>query len=207
MIAYERHHIQQRGWLGIAYNWLVDENGVIYEGRGWNRGGATKGWNSRSVAVCYTGYGEFEPSDKTKESIKKVIEETQGRYGDNLWIKTHRQFKKTTCPGEWLGNWVENGLDVPHNPSSVDWDAITRYVQDIKQQVAQRPLSYRRRSRGEPVRLVQKTLLNRGFDPGPADGVFGRKTAAAVKAFQRAQGVLKVDGVVGVSTFTALFIQ
>lgn len=207
VIAYERHHIETRGWLGIAYNWLVDEHGIIYEGRGWFRGGATKGWNSRSVSVCYTGFGEFEPSVKTKESIKRVIVETQNRYGDGLWLKTHRQFKKTTCPGEWLGDWVENGLDVPHNPSSIDWDAIGRYIHDIKQQVAKRPLSYRRRSRGEPVRLVQKTLLSRGFDPGPADGAFGRKTAAAVKAFQRAQGGLKVDGVVGVSTFTALFIQ
>ena len=207
VIAYERHHIQQRGWLGIAYNWLVDENGVIYEGRGWNRGGATKGWNSRSVAVCYTGYGEFEPSDKAKESIQSVIDATRNRYGDHLWLKTHRQFKKTTCPGAWLGDWVESGLEVSHNPSNVDWDAIARYVQDLKIKVTRKPLSYRRRSRGEIVRVVQRKLIARGYDPGPADGVFGRKTAAAVKAFQRAQGVLKVDGVVGVSTFTALFIQ
>lgn len=205
--AYERHHIQTRGWLGIAYNWLVDERGTIYEGRGWFRGGATKGWNSRSVSVCYTGYGEFEPSRETKNSIKAVIAETQNRYGDGLWLKTHRQFKKTTCPGDWLGDWVEAGMDISHNPNMVDWDAIAAYFQDLKRQIGIRSLSYRRRSRGEPVRLVQIALANRGFDSGPADGIFGRKTAQAVKAFQRAQGHLKADGVVGVNTFTALFVQ
>ena len=206
--AYERHHIQTRGWNAIAYNWLVDESGTIYEGRGWDHvGGATKNWNSRSVSVCYTGYGEFEPSNQTKDSIKKVISEAQMRFGDDLWLKTHRQFKKTSCPGDWLGNWVEGGMDGPHRPSSIDWDAISRYLKDLKAQVARQPLSYRRRSRGEPVRLVQKALLSRGFDPGPADGIFGRKTGKAVKAFQRAQGVFKVDGVVGEVTFTALFIQ
>jgi hypothetical protein len=207
VIAYERHHIQTRGWLGIAYNWLVDENGVVYEGRGWFRGGATKGWNSRSVSVCYTGYGEFEPSDQAKKSIQRVIAECMARYGDHLWVKTHRQFKKTTCPGLWLGDWVENGLEVPHNPSNINWDAIANYVRDLKTQVTRKPLSRRRRSRGEVVRVVQRALANRGHDPGPVDGVYGRKTAQAVKDFQRAQGFLKADGVVGVSTFTALFIQ
>ena len=31
--AYERHHLS-KGWDGIAYNWLVDETGTIFEGRG-----------------------------------------------------------------------------------------------------------------------------------------------------------------------------
>jgi len=42
-----------------------------------------------------------------------------------------------------------------------------------------------------------------GFDPGPADGVFGVRTQAAVKAFQSARGV-EVDGTVGSESFRAL---
>ena len=55
--AFERHHLS-KGWDGIGYNWLVDETGTIFEGRGWEaRGAATKGWNSKSISVCYTGWG------------------------------------------------------------------------------------------------------------------------------------------------------
>jgi peptidoglycan hydrolase-like protein with peptidoglycan-binding domain len=57
------------------------------------------------------------------------------------------------------------------------------------------------------VRLVQRRLIDRGFKPGYADGVFGRRTAAAVKEFQRSQGFLKATGVVDVHTFSALFTQ
>ena len=47
------------------------------------------------------------------------------------------------------------------------------------------------------VREVQGLLAELGFDPGPKDGIAGRKTAAAVEAFQNQVG-LAVDG--GVSS-------
>jgi putative chitinase len=50
-------------------------------------------------------------------------------------------------------------------------------------------------------------LNHRGFDAGVVDGIFGRRTKAAVKAFQESQGFLKVDGVVNGDTFGALFLQ
>jgi hypothetical protein len=57
--------------------------------------------------------------------------------------------------------------------------------------------------RGDDVAAVQQALSRRGFDPGPADGVFGGMTATAVRAFQAARG-LGVDGVVGTQTRVAL---
>jgi peptidoglycan hydrolase-like protein with peptidoglycan-binding domain len=50
--------------------------------------------------------------------------------------------------------------------------------------------------RGTDVRQLQQALKAGGYDPGSIDGVFGSKTATAVKAFQQARG-LTVDGVVG----------
>ncbi|MFP5503229.1 MAG: peptidoglycan-binding protein [Candidatus Sericytochromatia bacterium] len=58
---------------------------------------------------------------------------------------------------------------------------------------------------GEPVKKLQERLKALGFDPGAADGIFGPKTLAAVKAFQQAKG-LEVDGVVGKQTWGALGI-
>jgi localization factor PodJL len=39
------------------------------------------------------------------------------------------------------------------------------------------------------VKKIQELLAGRGYDPGPADGVEGRKTREAVKAFQQTIGV------------------
>ena len=67
-----------------------------------------------------------------------------------------------------------------------------------------RLLKYRKpMMRGEDVTELQKALLIHGFDPGPVDGIFGKKTERAVKRFQKASG-LKADGIAGKRTFFAL---
>jgi hypothetical protein len=55
----------------------------------------------------------------------------------------------------------------------------------------------------EEVREIQSLLASRGFDPGPADGIFGPRTTAAVIKFQQQQGLVP-DGVVGPLTRDAL---
>ncbi|MFC0710169.1 TIGR02594 family protein [Azorhizophilus paspali] len=54
------------------------------------------------------------------------------------------------------------------------------------------------------VRQIQQALKEKGFDPGEVDGIWGRKTIAAVKQFQLAHQ-LEVDGIVGPKTTEALF--
>jgi uncharacterized protein (TIGR02594 family) len=54
------------------------------------------------------------------------------------------------------------------------------------------------------TREIQLALHAKNFDPGPADGIRGRMTIAAIKAFQAAGG-LAVDGIVGPKTAAALF--
>jgi len=203
--AYERHHLS-KGWDGIAYNWLVDETGTIFEGRGWDaRGGATKGWNAKSISICYTGYGYRQPNGNVLKSFQTLVEEAEARFKKPLWVTTHRRKSQTTCPGDWLGDWVEGGMQSTFIPDVTDWDAIIRYVQDLKRQVTVKPL--RRGARGQAVRVVQGHLNHRGFDAGVVDGIFGRRTKAAVGKFQESQGFLKANGVVDGDTFSALFLQ
>jgi len=57
--------------------------------------------------------------------------------------------------------------------------------------------------RGEDVLAVQAKLIELGFDPGKADGVYGPMTATAVTAYQAANG-LDTDGVIGAITRAAL---
>ncbi len=60
-------------------------------------------------------------------------------------------------------------------------------------------------SKGVAVTALQNALNNLGFSAGKADGVYGKGTAAAVKAFQMSKG-LGADGVAGNNTHGALVI-
>lgn len=48
-------------------------------------------------------------------------------------------------------------------------------------------------SRRDRIREVQERLAALGYEPGPADGIVGRQTAAAIRRYQQEQG-LAVDG-------------
>ncbi len=53
------------------------------------------------------------------------------------------------------------------------------------------------------IQELQIRLRNEGFYPNPVDGIWDRKTIAAVKAFQQSKNLL-VDGIVGPQTAQAL---
>lgn len=63
--------------------------------------------------------------------------------------------------------------------------------------------SYADGNKSSQVATIQQQLTNAGFDPGGVDGVSGPATTAAIKAFQKANG-LTVDGIVGPQTSAAL---
>lgn len=64
---------------------------------------------------------------------------------------------------------------------------------------------YKKGSSGAPVTEIQTRLKNWGYYSGEVDGVYGSATEAAVKYFQRKNG-LSVDGQVGDETLAALGI-
>ena len=205
--AFEAYHMDTRKWDGVAYNWLVDPSGAVFEGRGggW-RGAATKGWNARSESICYTGWGYDPVPAVALKAIRSVIDDVQFRYGGSLWVRGHRDMSSSTCPGDFLYDWLADGGRVDQGaPSDIDWAGIVAYLTALKDRVAATPLSRWRRSRGEAVRVAQAHLRHRGYGPGPADGIYGRRTAAAVQQFEKAMGFLKPDGVLDGATWTALF--
>ena len=57
--------------------------------------------------------------------------------------------------------------------------------------------------RGGGVTTLQQELKDAGYYDGPVTGYYGENTEAAVRRFQKAQG-LKVDGIVGSRTVSAL---
>lgn len=63
--------------------------------------------------------------------------------------------------------------------------------------------AYRQGSSGAAVRTIQDKLQRWGYFDGPVDGIYGSKTAAAVKKFQSKNG-LAADGIAGQETLAAL---
>lgn len=76
-------------------------------------------------------------------------------------------------------------------------DEYLKNVKEVKK------MSYRIGSKGEGVRQLQENLNKLGYDCGKADSVYGQKTAAAVRAFQKDNDLLQ-DGIAGPATLMAI---
>ncbi|MBK7096169.1 MAG: N-acetylmuramoyl-L-alanine amidase [Saprospiraceae bacterium] len=70
-------HVNTNGWQDIGYNWLIDPNGIIYEGRGGGdnvRGAHMCGYNNNTMGVCILGtYTSVAPTQKSIEAIKNLF--------------------------------------------------------------------------------------------------------------------------------------
>lgn len=61
--------------------------------------------------------------------------------------------------------------------------------------------------RGGDVRMAQTRLQELGFPVGGSDGVYGARTAEAVRRFQASRGIEPVDGVIGRYTWSQLWLN
>ncbi len=117
-------HAINNGWGDIGYNFLVDPNGVVYEGRaGGNNaiGAHFCGYNGRTMGVCVIGtYTSVKPTDSAIASLVKILTwksnlegidpaGTSYHQSSNKTIKNisgHRDGCATECPGTQLYNYL-----------------------------------------------------------------------------------------------------
>lgn len=194
--SYQNFHMDSRGWNDIAYSFLVDDLGNVFEGRGWFIVGAhTLGHNDTSHAVCWIGNTE-QPSEAALASINQLISEAASRCGRALRVQPHSAVYQTTCPGDILRAWLAAGRPVsgaPAAPAPAPTPAPSNVVQIG--------------SVGPAVRHVQERLEAHSINDArlnvAIDGQFGPATQAAVRVFQADTGNT-VDGVVGSNTLASL---
>ncbi len=110
-------HIYSNGWCDIGYNFLVDDEGRVFEGRGWDAIGAhCPGHNTAGIGVCYLGDGAEALAPKALVSIRALADEADRRAGKSLKRLGHRDGIATACPGNNLYKWVHSGMPVEVQP-------------------------------------------------------------------------------------------
>ncbi len=109
------YHVNNNGWSDIGYNYLIDPNGVLYEGRGNNILGAHFcGTNTGTMGVCVMGdFTDINPTNDAKSMLTellswKICDIDADPLGDSFHsassqtldhISGHKDGCATQCPG------------------------------------------------------------------------------------------------------------
>ena len=125
------YHVNSLGWFDIGYNFLIDEDGNIYEGRNnenmelFDVQGAHAGPQNNSSSIGVALIGQFqssinnpspgEPESKAIDSLENLLAwrftqynidplgtDDIGDYSDTDTICGHRDVGNTSCPGNKL---------------------------------------------------------------------------------------------------------
>ncbi len=112
------YHSVRKGWGDIGYNYIIDANGNIYEGRAGGEqvvGGHASGRNTGSIGIAVMGnYEEEEISYEALEALVMLVQAKSELYNINSDgfssfrgevtpnVGGHRDFGQTLCPGKNL---------------------------------------------------------------------------------------------------------
>ncbi|XP_028711999.1 peptidoglycan recognition protein 1 [Peromyscus leucopus] len=103
----QHYHMSTLGWCDVAYNFLIGEDGHVYEGRGWNIKGDHTGptWNPISIGITFMGnYMDRVPPKRAIRAALNLLDcgVAQGFLRSNYEVKGHRDVQNTLSPGDQL---------------------------------------------------------------------------------------------------------
>ncbi|XP_025075065.1 peptidoglycan-recognition protein SC2-like [Pogonomyrmex barbatus] len=108
----QNKHMDTKGWSDIAYNFLVGEDGNIYEGRGWDKQGAhSVPFNKKSIGICIIGnYNTRTPNAAAIRAVAYLIFQgvENGKIKSDYKLLGHRQTWPTMCPGDSLYTMIKS---------------------------------------------------------------------------------------------------
>lgn len=115
--AMQADHMDNRGWSDIAYNYLGCPHNYLYEGRGYDRRSSANGYDSANASSFAVqgiwGDASGKPPDDLKRAIRYGIDILRSKGGASNVLKGHRDWKQTSCPGDYLYAWVQQGCPLP----------------------------------------------------------------------------------------------
>jgi peptidoglycan hydrolase-like protein with peptidoglycan-binding domain len=99
--------------------------------------------------------------------------------------------------------WMALAADPAQTPKAFQDKAVIENNTPSQKNIPTSVTTLTKGAAGSKVKTLQVRLELHGYEPGPIDGIFGDRTAAAVKSFQEFKG-LKADGAVDEITWKAL---
>lgn len=212
------YHLRSNGWIGIGYNFFIEKDGTIYEGRGFNVGAGATGYNKNSLHVCFAGNFETqEPTEEQLESGEWLVKYLLNMCSNDTKVVGHKDIGNTACPGK---NFPLDKFKV-QKPEKIDTkkerikelqsilndvynsNLMVDGIIGVKTNAVLKKVLLKNYCSNELVEFVQKRLVAYGYNVDGIDGKFGSKTENAVRNFQKAKR-LSADGIVGFNTITAL---
>ncbi len=99
-----KHYHMTHGWTDIAYNYVIELDGSIHNGRDVNKvGGHTANHNAHSIGVVYVGgldkngKAKDTRTEAQKAALLKLLKELKAMY-PKAKIYGHNSFAKKSCP-------------------------------------------------------------------------------------------------------------
>ncbi|MGE3166337.1 MAG: N-acetylmuramoyl-L-alanine amidase [Planctomycetota bacterium] len=113
LLRLQKSHQKHKGWADLAYHYLIDPNGGVWEGRPVRFQGAHAGSpsaNEGNVGIALIGnFDESEPPRAQLAALKRLIGSLRAKYSLSAsTVHTHQGLKKTagleftSCPGRNL---------------------------------------------------------------------------------------------------------
>lgn len=201
----DRWH-RENGWAGIGYHFFIRKDGTLELGRDLEKTpAAQEGNNLRTIAICLHGLNVDLFTEAQMATLRGLCLDIDHAYRGQLTFHGHCEVARKACP-------------------VIDYKAVLQLdgrgalgdLQGLDALVRQDPVpatselevllavnTMRQGDTGGYVRNLQRVLTGLGYFTGAIDGDFGKRTRAAVLAFQ-ADNHLVPDGIVGRLTREAL---
>jgi hypothetical protein len=106
----QRYHVETKGYGDIAYHFLVDPTGNVFEGRSLSWQGAHAGGtnNVKNIGICLLGDFDREaPTATSLAALERLVAGLRTRYGiASSGVYGHGELRTTECPGRHLRTWL-----------------------------------------------------------------------------------------------------
>lgn len=173
-----------RGWSDVGYHLFIRKDGTLENGRDLETvPAAQKGHNTYSIAICLHGLKQELFTAKQFKTLKALCLAIDKAYGGEISFHGHREVAAKACPvfdyRQVLKLDEYGSLGLP--------GAVGNPMVDTTGDDADALPEIRLGARGETVKLLQRLLFIKD------DGIFGPKTATAVRAFKRSHNLYPSD--------------
>ena len=213
------------------YHFIIDGSGVVHDGIhkpeanerpvSGKYAAHTLNCNTGSIGVAVAAMagaveapfspGKYPITEAQVDALAGLCAHLCARYGIDVTRRTvlsHAEVQPTlkiTQRGKWDIAWLP-GMAKPGDPVAVGDVLRARIIAARGHTPISQTAGYptlKQGDKGEMVKRAQVLLQAAGFDPGPADGIYGTRTKAAAAAWQRTVGLV-ADGIIGAASWPKL---